>query len=120
MKVFSVAIVERAYNPHSAAAKQKCLTHLERDSRSALASVVLTGIGPLASAVGEILTTARTLVSGVSCWSIESRSDGCSLFVFYRQGFVTHQFEQLRECLGNPVRMGLLFPASLTQFITVL
>ena len=63
MKVFSLAIVERAYNPHSAAAKQKCFTHLERDSRSANGSVVLRVIGPRASAVGEILTTARTIVS---------------------------------------------------------
>lgn len=29
---------------------------------------------------------------------------------FYQRKFVTHQFEQLRECLGNPVPMVSYFP----------
>jgi hypothetical protein len=58
--VFSVVIVERAYNPQSAAAKQKCLTHLERDL-GALQLSRFEGNRFLAGAVGEILTTARTL-----------------------------------------------------------
>ena len=49
-----------AYNPQSAAAKQKCLTHLERDLRAWELSR-FEGNRFLAGAVGEILTTARTL-----------------------------------------------------------
>ena len=49
-----------AYNPQSAAAKQKCLTHLERDLE-ALTLSRFEGNRLLAEAVGEILTTARTL-----------------------------------------------------------
>ena len=59
MKVFLVVIVERAYNPQSAAAKQKCLTHLERDLE-ALKLSRFDGNRLLAGAVGEILATART------------------------------------------------------------
>ncbi len=49
-----------AYNPQSAAAKQKCLTHLERDLE-ALKLSRFEGNRLLAVAVAEILTTARTL-----------------------------------------------------------
>ena len=49
-----------AYNPQSAAAKQKCLTHLERDLEALKASR-FEGNRFFAQAVGEILTTARTL-----------------------------------------------------------
>ena len=48
-----------AYNPQSAAAKQKCLTHLERDLE-ALKLSRFEGNRLFAQAVGEILTTART------------------------------------------------------------
>jgi DNA-binding protein H-NS len=48
-----------AYNPQSAAAKQKCLTHLERDLE-ALKLSRFEGNRLLAGAVGEILATART------------------------------------------------------------
>ena len=48
-----------AYNPQSAAAKQKCLTHLERDLE-ALKLSRFDGNRLLAGAVGEILATART------------------------------------------------------------
>ena len=49
-----------AYNPQSAAAKQKCLTHLERDLEALKASR-FEGNRFFAQAVGEILTAARTL-----------------------------------------------------------
>ena len=49
-----------AYTPQSAAAKQKCLTHLERDLE-ALKLSRFEGNRSLAVAVTEILTTARTL-----------------------------------------------------------
>ena len=49
-----------AYHPQSAAAKQKCLTHLERDLE-ALKLSRFEGNRLFAQAVGEILTTARTL-----------------------------------------------------------
>ena len=49
-----------AYNPQSAAAKQKCLTHLERDLE-ALTLSRFDGNRLLASGVGEILATARTV-----------------------------------------------------------
>ncbi len=49
-----------AYKPQSAAAKQKCLTHLERDLE-ALKLSRFEGNRLLAVAVAEILTTARTL-----------------------------------------------------------
>jgi transposase len=49
-----------AYNPQSAAAKQKCLTHLERDLE-ALKLSRFEGNRLLAQAVGGILATARTL-----------------------------------------------------------
>ena len=58
LKVFSVVIVERAYNPQSAGAKQKCLTHLERDLE-ALKQSRFDGNRLLAEAVTEILATAR-------------------------------------------------------------
>ena len=48
-----------AYNPQSAAAKQKCLTHLERDLE-ALKLSRFEGNRLLAGALGEILATART------------------------------------------------------------
>jgi hypothetical protein len=48
-----------AYNPQSAAAKQKCLTHLERDLE-ALKTSRFEGNRLFAQAVGEILATART------------------------------------------------------------
>ncbi len=48
-----------AYNPQSAAAKQKCLTHLELDLQ-ALKNSRFEGNRWFAEAVGEILTTART------------------------------------------------------------
>ena len=48
-----------AYNPQSAAAKQKCLTHLERDLE-ALKNSRFEGNRLFAQAVGEILTTARS------------------------------------------------------------
>jgi transposase len=48
-----------AYNPQSAAAKQKCLTQLERDLE-ALKLSRFEGNPLFAQAVGEILTTART------------------------------------------------------------
>jgi DNA-binding protein H-NS len=48
-----------AYNPQSAAAKQKCLTHLERDLE-ALNHSRFEGNRLFAQAVSEILTTART------------------------------------------------------------
>jgi transposase len=48
-----------AYNPQSAAAKQKCLTHLERDL-AALKLSRFEGNRLFAQAVGEILATART------------------------------------------------------------
>jgi hypothetical protein len=48
-----------AYNPQSAAAKQKCLTHLQRDLK-ALKLSRFEGNRLLAGAVSEILTTART------------------------------------------------------------
>jgi transposase len=49
-----------AYNPQSAVAKQKCLTHLERDLE-ALNNSRFEGNRLFTQAVGEILTTARTL-----------------------------------------------------------
>jgi hypothetical protein len=48
-----------AYNPQSAAAKQKCLTHLERDLE-ALNISRFHGNRQLATAVAQILATART------------------------------------------------------------
>lgn len=48
-----------AYNPQSAAVKQKCLTHLERDLE-ALKLSRFEGNRLLAFGVGEVLTTART------------------------------------------------------------
>jgi transposase len=60
LKAFSVAIVERALRPLSSAATQKCLTHLERDLE-ALKLSRFEGNRLKGQAVGEILTTARTL-----------------------------------------------------------
>ena len=57
--VFSVVIVKRAYSPQKAAAKQKCLTHLERDLK-ALETSRFAANREFMKQVMPILQTARS------------------------------------------------------------
>ena len=59
-----------AYNPQTAAAKQKCLAHLERDLE-ALKNSRFTGNRELQERVGEILWAARTAPERLSHREIE-------------------------------------------------
>ena len=85
-----------AYNPQSAAAKQKCLTHLERDLE-ALKLSRFEGNRLFAQAVGEILATART-------WYRDYHAGQLSRFQIASQRPVIEA--QLLAVLHNPPEKG--------------
>ena len=62
-----------AYSPQKARAKQKCLTHFERDLK-ALETSRFASNRELVKRVSPILDRARTAPPGIPCWSVKSSS----------------------------------------------